>query len=242
MRRAEDATNNIGFALVFQCVLTAAKIYPQQGLLTEAAACISKFLESTSANLKYLGIRAMGEIFKSYPKILEEHQLTIVDCLESKDETHKKLTLDLLYRITNGSNIEVICKRMLATLHASTDPFFRQNLVNRISELAERFAPNHQWYIDTMHILFEFGSEYITLGVLNNYLKLVADNYQENQDFGTLIIDSNMSLLERVQPTDLIIKMVSWIFGEIGSSVYANNSEQLQEIAEVLIKSLTIEY
>lgn len=81
LRRAEDATNNIGFALVFQCVLTAAKIYPQQSLLTEAAACISKFLESTSANLKYLGIRAMGEIFKSYPKILEEHQLTIVDCL-----------------------------------------------------------------------------------------------------------------------------------------------------------------
>ena len=51
-----------------------------------------------------------------------------------------------------------------------------------------------------------------------------------------------MSLLERVQPTDLIIKMVSWIFGEIGSNVYANNPEELQEIAEVLIKSLTIEY
>jgi AP-4 complex subunit epsilon-1 len=51
-----------------------------------------------------------------------------------------------------------------------------------------------------------------------------------------------MSLLERVQPTDLIIKMVSWIFGEIGSNVYANNPEELQEIAEVLIKSLSIEY
>lgn len=36
--------------------------------------------------------------------------------------------------------------------------------------------------------------------------------------------------------------MVSWVFGEIGSNVYANDSEQLQEIAEVLINSLTIEY
>lgn len=75
-----------------------------------------------------------------------------------------------------------------------------------------------------MHILFEFGSEYISLDVLNNYLKLVADNFKENQEFGTLIIQSNMSLLERVQPTGLIIKMVSWIFGEIGSHVYANDS------------------
>jgi hypothetical protein len=31
-----------------------------------------------------------------------------------------------------------------------------------------------------------------------------------------------MDLLSRVQPTDLIIKMVSWVFGEVGSSVYAN--------------------
>lgn len=85
LRRAEDSTNNIGFALVYQSVLTAAAIYPQQGLLTEAASCISKFLESTSANLKYLGIRAMSEISKSYPKILEDHQMTVVDCLEAKD-------------------------------------------------------------------------------------------------------------------------------------------------------------
>ena len=70
LRRAEDASNNIGFALVYQCLLTAANIYPLQTLLSEAAGCVSKFMESTSANLKYLGIRAMGELCKPYPKIL----------------------------------------------------------------------------------------------------------------------------------------------------------------------------
>lgn len=78
----------------------------------------------------------MGEIFKSYPKILTDHQMTVVDCLESKDETLKKLTLDLLYKITNGNNIEVITKRMLDALHGSIDPHFRQSLVSKISELA----------------------------------------------------------------------------------------------------------
>lgn len=60
LRRAEDRTNNIGFAIIFQCILTAAAIYPQQSLLIEAASCISKCLESASANLKYLGIRGLG--------------------------------------------------------------------------------------------------------------------------------------------------------------------------------------
>jgi AP-4 complex subunit epsilon-1 len=44
LSRAQSFTNNIGFALIFQCVLTTAKIYPHQGLLAEAAKCISKFL------------------------------------------------------------------------------------------------------------------------------------------------------------------------------------------------------
>lgn len=73
-----------------------------------------------------------------------------------------------------------------------------------------------------MHILFEFGSEYISPVVLNNYLKLVIENFKDQPEFGNMIIESNMDLLSRVQPTDLIIKMVSWIFGEVGSSVYAN--------------------
>lgn len=62
------------------------------------------------------------------------------------------------------------------------------------------------------------------MAVLNNYLKLVVENYNEDNEFGRLIIESNMNLLERVQPTDLIIKMVSWIFGEIGAIVHGNDS------------------
>lgn len=84
---------NIGFALLYQCVYTIATIYPNQGLLENAALCVSKFLESTSNNLKYMGITLLSIIFKNYPKILDEHQITVIDCLESKDETLRNETL-----------------------------------------------------------------------------------------------------------------------------------------------------
>ena len=63
---------------------------------------------------------------------------------------------------------------MMNTLHASTDNYFRNALVSRITELAERFAPSHQWYLETMELLFELGSEYLSDQVLNNFLKLVV--------------------------------------------------------------------
>lgn len=86
--------------------------------------------------MKYLGIQALSLLYKENPKLLEEYQMTIVDCLESKDETLKRETLDLLYKMTNRDNVEVIVSKMLNTLHGSTDIHFRNALVMKITELA----------------------------------------------------------------------------------------------------------
>ena len=108
--------------------------------------------------MKYLGIQALSMLYKSNQQLLEEYQLTIVECLESKDETLKKETLDLLFRMTSQDNVEIIVSKMLSTLHASTDNHFRNDLVLKITELAERFSTTHKWYLETMQILFELGS------------------------------------------------------------------------------------
>lgn len=80
-KRFSDNNVNVGFALLYQCVLTIATIYPNQTLLEDAALCVTKFLQSTTNNLKYMGITLLSAIFKSYPKILDEHQITVIDCL-----------------------------------------------------------------------------------------------------------------------------------------------------------------
>jgi len=35
--------------------------------------------------MKYLGIQALSMLYRSSSKLLDEYQLTIVECLESKD-------------------------------------------------------------------------------------------------------------------------------------------------------------
>ena len=60
--------------------------------------------------------------------------------------------------MTNQDNITVTVAKMLDSLHSSTDNHFRNALVLKITELAERFAPSHEWYLETMELLFELGS------------------------------------------------------------------------------------
>ena len=39
--------------------------------------------------------------------------MTIVDCLESSDDTLKKETLELLFKMTNENNVEVILNKLI---------------------------------------------------------------------------------------------------------------------------------
>ena len=125
--------------------------------------------------------------------------------------------------MTSQDNVEIIVSKMLNTLHASTDNYFRNELVLKITELAERFSTTHKWYLETMQILFELGSEYLSEQILNNFLKLVVENYTSNASFGEEIIEKMLELLDKVVPTDFVIKITTWIIGEIGSSYYAED-------------------
>lgn len=77
-------------------------------------------------------------------------QLAVIDCLEDPDETLKRKTLDLLHRMTNPVNVEFITAKLLEFLEKATDVFLRTDLVQRISQSSERYAPSTSWYIQTM--------------------------------------------------------------------------------------------
>ena len=73
-----------------------------------AAKAIYTFLRSeNSHNLKYMGLDALGGIVSINPRQAQEHQTAVMDCLEDPDDTLKLKTLELLYKMTTASNVEV---------------------------------------------------------------------------------------------------------------------------------------
>lgn len=142
--------------------------------------------------------------------------------------------------MTNNSNVEVIVSKMLNSLHSSTDPHFRNALVLKLNSLVERFAPNPQWYIETMCLLFELGSEYLNEEILNNFLKLVMENCDEDPSFVGEIIEKMKELLNKIVPTDFIIKISAWVFGEMGSRL--PDIEEVHKITENILSMLEYDY
>jgi len=182
LRRADDTGINIGQALVYQCLKTITSIFPSQSLIDSATVTISRFLSSESHNLKYIGITGLASIVKIDPKYTLSYQSLVVDCLEDADDTLKIKTLDLLYRMTNKSNVEAVVERLLGYLkEAPLGSTVRKDLVFKINSLGEQFAPNKTWYVRQMNKLYEMGGDLITPELTNQFIRSISEYQLETE-------------------------------------------------------------
>lgn len=77
--------------------------------------------------------------------------------------------------MTNPVNVEMITQKMIDHLAATSDFHLRTELVSRITQLAERFSPNNEWFIETMIHVFQLGGELVRPEIAHNLMQLIAE-------------------------------------------------------------------
>ncbi|CAI5501348.1 unnamed protein product [Closterium sp. Naga37s-1] len=150
--RRDDSQVTAGNAILYEAIRTVAAIHPSEQLLASCAAITSSFLKSSVHNLRYMGVDCLAQIVRINPDLATEHQIAVIDCLEDPDDSLKRKTLDLLYKMTGPGNVEVIVEHVLQYLRGlrsgdDAHAHGRADLAARIVELAERFAPSNEWFI-----------------------------------------------------------------------------------------------
>jgi AP-4 complex subunit epsilon-1 len=73
--------------------------------------------------------------------------LSAVSFEQDPDDTLKRKTFELLYKMTKSTNVEVIVDRMIEYMINITDHHYKTEIASRCVELAEQFAPSNQWFI-----------------------------------------------------------------------------------------------
>uniref|UniRef100_A0A8C2ZYZ4 AP-4 complex subunit epsilon n=1 Tax=Cyclopterus lumpus TaxID=8103 RepID=A0A8C2ZYZ4_CYCLU len=192
-------------------------------ILYESAKCIGNFVLSLKINLKYLGLKALTYVVQQHPKLALQHQMTIIECLDHPDLIIKRETLELLFRITNAQNVSVIVEKML-------DPFLKIMLCCCIiytlfivlilfSYEEYTYAPDNEWFIETMSTVFSVGGDMMQPDIPNSFLKLLSegfDSVEEDRKLRLFAVDSYVSLLQG-EPGKLpqrFLQVISWVLGE----------------------------
>ncbi|WOL03688.1 AP-4 complex subunit epsilon [Canna indica] len=223
MFRKSETSSNIGNAVVYECICCVSSIYPNTKLLDAAVEATSKFLKSDSHNLKYMGIDALGRLIKINPDIAEEHQLAVIDCLEDPDDTLKRKTFELLYKMTKSTNVEVIVDRMIDYMISINDNHYKTEIASRCVELAEQFAPSNQWFIQTMNKVFEHAGDLVNIRVAHNLMRLIAEGFGEDDEgadsqLRSSAVDSYLRILGEPKLPSLFLQVICWVLGEYGTA------------------------
>ncbi|XP_078386348.1 AP-4 complex subunit epsilon-1 isoform X1 [Cetorhinus maximus] len=217
LRRAE-INHNITYAILFECIQTVYTIHPKADLLEKAAKCNGKFILSPKNNLKYLGLKALTYVVQQDLNLVLQHQMTIIECLDHPDPIIKRETLELLYRITNAQNVAVIVQKMLDYLRQSKDEYITISLVGKVAENPQTYAPNNAWFIQTMNAVFSIGGDMIPSDIPNNFLRLLAEGFDdeaEDKQLRLYAVNSYLALLEKnIQYPQRFLQVMSWVLGE----------------------------
>ncbi|XP_010518961.1 PREDICTED: AP-4 complex subunit epsilon-like [Tarenaya hassleriana] len=218
-----DSSTNIGNAILYECICCVSSIHPNPKLLEAAADVISRFLKSDSHNLKYMGIDGLGKLIKISPDIAEQHQLAVIDCLEDPDDTLKRKTFELLYKMTKSSNVEVIVDRMIDYMISINDNHYKTEIASRCVELAEQFAPSNQWFIQTMNKVFEHAGDLVNIKVAHNLMRLIAEGFGEDDDdadskLRLSAVESYLGIISEPKLPSLFLQVICWVLGEYGTA------------------------
>ena len=239
MRRA-DTGINVGYAIIYECVKTITAIYPNNTLLDAAAAAIGRFIASNNHNLRYLGITGLASIVADHPRYAAKHQLVVMDCLEDPDETLRRKTLELLHKMTNPVNVEMITGKMIEFLKGSNDEFLRKDLTFKITGIAERYAPSNEWYVQTMTTCFLNAGEFVQESTAHTVIRLIAEGSGGEDDeadeaLRAEAVETFLDVIETEetkQYSNILIYVMAWVLGEYA---YVLGGDALPEICDKLV-------
>jgi AP-4 complex subunit epsilon-1 len=123
--------------------------------------------------------------------------------------------------MTNPVNVEFITEKLLDFLRGTTDLFLKQQLTTRVCSVAERYAPNNAWYIQTITQLFEISGDMVAPQVANNLMSLIAEGAGESEEADMLLrqnaVELYVQLLQDSTPAKLpkiLLETMAWCLGE----------------------------
>ena len=114
-----------------------------------------------------MGLMQLKSLTEIRSEFIGEHQLFVVGCLESRDDTIKRITLELLFKNTNSNNLEIITEKFIDSLKTTTDLNFKKDLCQKIFELCIMYTLSPQWLVKKIDLLLEFSFDYFTDQMLN---------------------------------------------------------------------------
>jgi AP-1 complex subunit gamma-1 len=161
--------------------------------------------------VRYVALNQLKKVVDIDYNAVQRHKNTIMECLKDHDIQIKKQALDLLYKITNNTNVKSIVKELVNYLLTS-EPEFKKELANKICQICEKYAPNKKWHIDTVVKVLTLSEGYCREEYISQIITVIATTPELHQYSVTKVY---FALKENLNQIGLV-QLGVWLVGEFG--------------------------
>lgn len=209
--------SNADHAILFEAVnliVTWGSAGPAQ-LREGAMKLLGKFISVREPNIRYLGLLTMAKLaqLEGTAESIKKHQATVLVSLKDSDISVRRRALDLLFVMCDTDNAERIVDELVAHL-VLADAAIREEMVLKIAILAEKYATDLRWYVDTILKLISISGDHVSDAIWHRVVQIVTNHPQ-----GDLQAYTAATLLVAASPRrchETAVRVAAYVLGEFG--------------------------
>ncbi|CAI2729014.1 unnamed protein product [Schistosoma spindalis] len=204
-------------AVLFEAINLIIHMDSDPKLLVRACNQLGQFLQHKETNLRYLALESLCLLATSEfsHEAVKKHQETIVNALKSeRDVSVRQRAVDLLYAMCDRTNAQAIVGEMLSYLEVA-DYAIREEMVLKVAILAEKYATDYSWYVDTILNLIRVAGDYVSDEVWHRVIQIVI-NREDVQGYAAKTV---FEALQAPACHENMVKVGGYILGEFGNLI-----------------------
>lgn len=176
---------------------------------------LGKFISVREPNIRYLGLMTMAKLaqIEGNADGVKKHQATVLVSLKDADISVRRRALDLLFVMCDTDNAERIVDELVAHL-VLADAAIREEMVLKIAILAEKYATDLRWYVDTILKLISISGDHVSDPIWHRVVQIVTNHPQ-----GELQAYAAATLLVAASPRrchETAVRVAAYVLGEFG--------------------------
>ncbi|XP_070763140.1 AP-2 complex subunit alpha-2-like isoform X2 [Enoplosus armatus] len=209
--------SNAKNAVLFEAISLIIHHDSEPTLLVRACNQLGQFLQHRETNLRYLALESMCTLASSEfsHEAVKTHIDTVINALKTeRDVSVRQRAVDLLYAMCDRSNAKQIVAEMLSYLETA-DYSIREEIVLKVAILAEKYAVDYTWYVDTILNLIRVAGDYVSEEVWYRVIQIVI-NRDDVQGYAAKTV---FEALQAPACHENLVKVGGYILGEFGNLI-----------------------
>ncbi|CAN0429297.1 unnamed protein product [Lampetra planeri] len=209
--------SNAKNAVLFEAINLIIHQDSEPNLLVRACNQLGQFLQHRETNLRYLALEGLCLLASSEfsHEAVKKHQETVITALKTeRDVSVRQRAVDLLYGMCDRTNAQQVVSEMLGYLETA-DYSIREEMVLKVAILAEKYAVDYTWYVDTVLNLIRVAGDYVSEEVWYRVIHIVVNN-DEVQGYAAKTV---FEALQAPSCHENMVKVGGYVLGEFGNLI-----------------------